>query len=70
MTDQFFAEDENVKAMRHTAREVGLIDLLQRAHQAQTIEEKDAFIAAALARLGVDVAEEGDLYIAIPLEDQ
>jgi hypothetical protein len=70
MTDQFFADDENVKSMRHTARDVGVTDLLQRAHQAQTVEEKDAFIVTALARLGVDVAEEGDLYLVVPLEEE
>jgi hypothetical protein len=49
----FFDDDENVKAMRETARAVGLVAVLVQAASAADVDEARRHVRAALALLGV-----------------
>jgi hypothetical protein len=49
----FIDDDENVKAIRETAREIGLADVLMRAFDTQDSEPKQELIQQALGLLGM-----------------
>lgn len=49
----FFDDDENVKAMRETARAVGLVAVLVQAASAGDVETARSLVRRALALLGV-----------------
>jgi hypothetical protein len=53
----FIDDDENVKAMRETARTIGLTDLLLRANNSTEGSEVNEFVRQALRLLGVSAEE-------------
>jgi hypothetical protein len=57
MISDYFDDDENVKAMRETARIVGLTDLLERAYRSKNAGTIKELVRVALLQLGVDGKE-------------